>query len=83
MPRIFVAYRTDSEEEPQRIADGSQTNLKKRLREHLDTTWSVAFYNLKADVATIVQLIEDISEVEAEELTNYRVNASGQVRKTD
>lgn len=83
MPRMFVSYRTDSEEEPQRLADGSQANMKKRLREYVNTSWALAFYTLKPDVKTIAQIIEDLSEVEAVEVQHYRVNAQGQVRKTD
>jgi len=83
MPRMFVAFRTDSEEEPQRLADGSNANMKKRLRAYLDTSWCVAFYVIKPDVKTIAQIIEDLSEVEATEAQHYRVNAHGQVRKID
>lgn len=83
MPRMFVSYRTDSEEEPQRLADGSNANMKKRLRDYPDTAWCVALYILKPDVKTIAQIIEDLSEVEAAEAQHYRVNAQGQVRKTD
>ena len=79
MPRIYVAYRTD--EPGTRLASGSLTTIKARIREVLSSEWEIAEYRLAAGVPTMCAVIEDLSSIEAEEAEGYRVTASGQVRK--
>jgi hypothetical protein len=78
---MFVAFRED--EVGNRLAEGGLAGIKKRLRDYPDSQWCVAYYNFKPSVPNIKQVIEDITNLEAEELLYFKVTESGQVRKID
>lgn len=87
MPKIYVAFQQpnslDSASAPTPLvyASGSMTTLKQRVKDNPDTEWTVAVYAIKPDVATICQIIESVSEMEAETAENFRVSSSGNLRK--
>jgi hypothetical protein len=80
--RLYVAYRRHKRKGvPRRIASGSQTTIKTKMREHLSTKWLVATYQLKPNVPTMIQVIENFNQVEADEVERYEVTANGRLRK--
>lgn len=96
MPRIFVAIgdkenpktievegkkKTRTVKVPKRLASGSGVTIKKLMKEWPNTQWSVALYSFKPSVPNIIQVITDLAGMDAEESTDYKVTASGQVRK--
>ena len=93
MPRIRVAFShkdnpkkvtagSKEKKVPRRLASGSGTTIKKMMGAYPGTSWSVALYNFKPSVENILQVITDITKMEAEESDDYKVTPSGQVRKT-
>lgn len=79
MPKIYVAEE-QTDDAAKKLASGSMTTMKERLRAFPDTLWSIKTIHLKADVPTICSLIEDWSAIAPEATEQVRVNASGQVR---
>jgi hypothetical protein len=81
MPKIYVAYQTAGPAIGQRLASGSITTLKTRMRPIPASEWTVATYDLKPTVKTLCVVIENIVEMEHEVLEKMAVNEAGQVRK--
>lgn len=79
MPKIYIAEE-QADTDAKKIATGSMTIMKTRLREHPDTLWSIKTIQIKADVPTICALVEDWTKLAVESTESVRVNASGQVR---
>ncbi len=81
MPRIYVAFKQDGT----RIASGSATEIREKIRKYTDTQWAIYKYEFKAGVDTFVLLIEnDVSKWGQPELVEWvRINAEGQSRKFD
>jgi hypothetical protein len=77
MPKIYVAV--EKADDAKKLACGSMTIMKNRLREFPDTLWTIKTIQIKADVPTICGLIEG-TDTPAESSEDVRVNASGQVR---
>jgi hypothetical protein len=77
MPKIYVAE--EKADSPKKIASGSMTTMKERLRAFPDSLWSIKTVQVKADVPTLCSLIEG-AEMPVESSEDVRVNASGQVR---
>ena len=65
MPKFLVANHDcgGSAATPSRLVATSIGNLKVKLKDHPGTEWLVSTYNVKADLPTICQLVEDISLV--------------------
>ena len=78
MPKIYVAVEK-ADADAKKLATGSMTIMKTRLREFPDTLWTISTIQIKADVPTICSLIEG-ADTPAESSEDVRVNASGQVR---
>jgi len=78
MPKVYVAVEK-ADTDAKKLASGSMTIMKNRLREFPDTFWTIKTVQLKADVPTICGLIEG-ADNPAESSEDVRVNASGQVR---
>ena len=74
--------KTKEQKVPKRLASGSATTLKKLMAGYPETKWTVAVYNFKPSVENIITIITDLTALEADESTEYRINASGQVRKS-
>ena len=84
MPKFLVAFNVDEKREkgvPRRVARSAIGHVKAAIKEYPNTEWEIATYKIKADVATICAIAENLSDVEAEEVMRLRVNASGQCRK--
>lgn len=77
MPKIYVAE--EKADNAKKLASGSMTTMKERLRAFPDTLWTIKTVQVKADVPTICGLIEG-AEAPVESSEDVRVNASGQVR---
>jgi hypothetical protein len=77
MPKIYVAE--EKSENAKKLASGSMTTMKERLRAFPDTLWTIKTVQVKTDVPTICSLIEG-AEAAVESSEDVRVNASGQVR---
>jgi hypothetical protein len=78
MPKIYVAVEK-ADSDAKKLATGSMTIMKTRLREFPDTLWTINTIQIKADVPTICGLIEG-ADTPVESSEDVRVNASGQVR---
>ena len=79
--KIYVAFRTD-EEIPTRIASPSFTKLKESMKEAgAGAEFTVALFDFKPSVGNVCQAIVDVTELDAESSTDYRVNDSGQLRE--
>jgi hypothetical protein len=81
MPKIHVAYRTDAGGAGMRLASGSSTEIKARMRQTVGSEWTVATYEIKPTVKTICTIIENIVGMAHESIEKMVVNQSGQVRK--
>jgi len=92
--KIYVAFRTDVEEDV-KIAEGSFTKLKARmkgthdaegklLKKPLDMVgaeFTVVEYNFKPNLTNVCQAIMDVTELDANESFEFRVNDQGQLRE--
>jgi hypothetical protein len=83
MPQIYVAFQTVGPAPGGRKASGSETNIKKAIREFINTEWRIVLYDFPANVATVCLLIEgDYTKwPQPVQFEDVRVNESGQVRK--
>ena len=82
--KVYVAFRTDEIEdaEPTRLASPSFTKLKEQMKEAgPGAEFTVALYDFKPNVANVCQAIVDVSELDAESATDYKVSDSGQLRE--
>lgn len=66
------------------MVERSLTTLKERLRQHPDSQWEIATYEVPADATTQARLVENaaavISSLISENKHSVKVNAQGQVR---
>ena len=81
MPKIYVAFQTAGTSIGQRVATGSITTLKTRMRPFKASEWTVATYDVKPTVKVLCAIIENITDMEYEVLEKMVVNEAGQVRK--
>lgn len=81
MSKIYVAFMTTGA----RVASGSLTTLKEKVRVHPDSQWAIYLYDVKGNVETLIIMMEgDISKLPAPQpVEHWRITASGQVRKFD
>lgn len=83
--KIYVAFRTDEVEDediPKRIAKPSFTILKGLMKEAgPGAEFTVALFDIKPSVGNVCQAIVDITELDAESSTDYRINDHGQLRE--
>ena len=78
--KIYVAFRTDVDP-PTRLASPSFTKLKKELQQTKNASYTVALFDIKPNVENLCKAITDVTELEADEATDYIVNAQGHLRK--
>ena len=81
MPKIYVAFQTAGPTVGQRLATGSITTLKKKMRPIKASEWTVATYSMKHTVPVLCDIIEDLMGIDYEVLEKMIVNEAGQVRK--
>ncbi len=83
--KIYVAFRTDEiedEEVPKRFAGPSFTKLKESMKDAgAGAEFTVVLYDFKPNVANVCQAIVDVTELDADSATDYRVNDHGQLRE--
>jgi hypothetical protein len=77
MPKVYIAE--EKADNAKKLASGSMTTMKERLRAFPDTLWTIKTVQIKTDVPTICSLVEGV-EMPVESSEDVRVNASGQVR---
>jgi hypothetical protein len=79
--KIYVAFRTDVEP-PTRIASPSRTKIKEALKGYeAGAEFTVVLFNFKPNAENLCKAIVDVTEIDAEEATSYRINVQGQVRE--
>ena len=82
MPKIYVAFKTDADRAGMRMASGSDTTIRTKIREFANSRWRIATYNIKSTVVSMCQIIEDLVKIPMEgSLEDVRVNEVGQVRQ--
>lgn len=81
MPKLYAAFTQAGH----RLASGSMTTLREKVKKFPDTQWSIFKYDFKAGVETLVILMEgDVSKWGTpKHLEHWRINTQGQVRKFD
>lgn len=83
--KIYVAFRTDTEQ-IERMASPSMTKLKAQMKgpedePHVGAEYTVVLYDIKPNVENLCKAIVDVTDLDAESSTEYRVNAQGQLRE--
>jgi hypothetical protein len=92
--RIYVAFRTD-EDPPTRMAEGSFNKLRGRMKgthaangkklkkpiSMVGAEFTVAEYNFKPNLTNVCQAVADITEMDAESATSYRINEQNHLRE--
>ena len=79
--KIYVAHRTDVDPTT-RMASGSFTKLKEQMKEAGGgAEFTVVLHDFKPNVENVCQAIMDVTECDAVESTDYRVNDQGQLRE--
>lgn len=81
---MYIAYEQDRNRQPsawKRMAGININKLKEAMRAFPTTTWTVAKYVGTWREEKICEAIQDPTQVEADQVDEYIVTASGQVRK--
>lgn len=79
--KIYVAHRTDVEPST-RMASGSMTKLKELMKETKEEAeFTVVLHNVKPNVENFCKAIVDVTDLDAEESWDFRLNQHGQLRK--
>lgn len=79
--KVYVAFKTD-EDPPTRQASPSFTKLKEEMKKaDAGSTFTVVLYDFKPNVANVCQAIMDVTELDADSATDYRINDQGQLRE--
>lgn len=79
--RIYVAHRTDTDE-VEHLAEGSFTKLKSKMKAcGSGAEFTVVEHNFKPNLTNVCQAIVDVTELDAEESWDFRVNDQGQLRE--
>lgn len=82
MPKFVLAFN-NTNKGPSRLAATSVPNLKKRLQAYPDTDWTVKHYDVKFNLQSALQAIEDITLVDHNEVYNMVVSDKGRCRKIE
>ena len=78
--KVYVSFRTDVEPNT-RIASPSFTKIKEALKTHdKGAEFTVVLFDFKPNVENLCKAITDVTEIDAESATSYRINAQGQLR---
>jgi hypothetical protein len=79
--KVYVAFRTDVDP-PTRDASPSFTKLKEAMKgAGAGAEFTVVLYDFKPNVANVCQAIMDVTELDADSATDYRINDHGQLRE--
>jgi arginine utilization protein RocB len=85
LPKFLVATNTtegsSTKKVPKKVVRSAIAHIKEKIKKYPESEWSVKTYNVKVDVKTLCQLIENIKKVEHVDEQSIRVNAQGQCRK--
>jgi hypothetical protein len=79
--KVYVSFRTDVEPNT-RIASPSFTKIKEALKEHEPgAEFTVVLFDFKPNVENLCKAIVDVTEIQADSATDYKINAQGQLRE--
>jgi hypothetical protein len=79
--KVYVAFRTD-EDPPTKQASPSFTKLKEQMKEAgVGAEFTVVLYDIKPNVENLCKAIVDVTDLDAESATDFRVNEAGQLRE--